>query len=345
MTLMLEEISEQPTTIAATIEALRPDLPALRALALDCRSVVFYARGSSDTAAVYGRYLCEIEARVPCSLGAPSIATLYDGRPDLRDTLAVVVSQSGRTGEMVAVAEWARRQGARTLAITNGTQSPLADAVDHALITRAGTERAIPATKTHTAQLTAIAILAAALAPDSSTLLAALADVPAAAGRVIEARTPIERAATAIADANALVVTGRAFTMSSALEIALKAQETCGLPAFGMSAADLQHGPQAIERSSVPVLVIAATTGVTLPTLTACAATARGRGSVVVTIGGDERLRGMSDVAIEVPVLAETVAPIVAVISGQLLVEALARSRGADADRPPGLSKVTQTTE
>jgi glutamine---fructose-6-phosphate transaminase (isomerizing) len=348
---MGREICEQPETIAATLDALLPAVPELRALATGCRALTFYARGSSDTAAVYGRYLGEIQAGIPSALGAPSVATLYGARPDLRGTLAVVVSQSGHTTEMVDVARWARERGARTVGVTNEDSSPLVDAVDVALVTRAGVERAVPATKTHTAQLVAMAVLALALRPDDEAarqFREALHRSGAEAARLLDDNTSaaeITRAVTAFAPAAAVVVTGRSYTMATALELALKLQETTGIPAIGLSGADLQHGPSAMERADVPMLIAASPGGPTSSTLHACAETAHRRGSVVVTIGGDAALRASSDVAIAGPALPEAVAPIVSVIPGQVLVEALARRRGFDPDQPHGLSKVTQTAQ
>jgi glucosamine--fructose-6-phosphate aminotransferase (isomerizing) len=345
MTWMADEIAEQPATLAATIDALLAHLADLRDLVYGGRAVIFFARGSSDTAAVYGRYLCEIDAGVPCSLGAPSIATLYGATPTLRDTVAVIVSQSGRTDEMVAVAEWARRQGARTVGITNDGSSALASAVDFPVLTRAGSERAVPATKTHTAQLCAVAVLAAALATDGSPIVRALRTVPSEAERILHSTTHIAETAHRLSHATALAFTGRGYTMATALELALKAQETCGIPALGLSAADLQHGPLALINASVPSIVIAPPTGAVLPTLAAIAAQLRSRRSWVVGIGGDLRFRAECDVTLEGPNLPECVAPIVAVIPGQLLVEATARECGTNPDAPAGLAKITQTTQ
>src|SRR5262249_33487499 len=157
----------------------------LRGLARGRRDVVFFARGSSDTAAVYGRYLCELEAHVPAALGAPSIATLYRSALDLSGSVAVVLSQSGETTELVDTARWARGCGARTVGITNVEDSALASEVDVSLATRAGPELAVPATKSHTAQLAALAVFAAALAPEPQPLLDGLMPVPGEAARLL----------------------------------------------------------------------------------------------------------------------------------------------------------------
>ena len=343
--MMDREIREQPATIASTIESLLPLRSQLRQLASRCRSVTLFARGSSDTAAVYGRYLLEIRANLPSGLGAPSVATLYRTAPDLRGNLAVIISQSGQTDELIEVARWAKECGARTIAITNGSESSLANAVDLALITAAGPELAVPATKTYTAQLAALGVLGAALAADSDDLVAGLEEAGGEAQRLLADDSAAEAVAREIAECAAVVVTGRGYSPSSALEIALKAQEVCGIAAIGLSAADLQHGPSALERLDVPLLIAAPPSGPCLAALHSCATTAASRGAPVYCIGGDDHLRSLCDIAIPGPVLPEAIAPVVGVIPGQVLVEAIGRLRGVDPDQPIGLTKVTQTSQ
>src|SRR3954471_21557334 len=195
---MDREIREQPVTIAATIDALLPRCAEFRQFARDCGSVTLFARGSSNTAAVCGRYLLEIRANLPALLGAPSVATPYGSTPDLRGTVAVVLSQSGRTTELVDVAAWAGTRGARTIAITNDATSPLADAVDIALVTSAGVELAVPATKTYTAQLAALAVLGAALCDDAGELIAGLEAAAGEAQRMLADDRSAETVAAAL---------------------------------------------------------------------------------------------------------------------------------------------------
>src|SRR4051794_2372763 len=160
---MREEIFEQPDALARTLDGLAEVRQRLRRLRNDVDRVVFFARGSSDNAAIYGRYVCEVTVGIPAALGAPSVATVYHRALDLRRTLVVTISQSGHTEEMVDVADWARRCGATTLAVTNTAGSPLADAVDLPVVTDAGVEHAVPATKTFTAAMLAIAGVAEGL--------------------------------------------------------------------------------------------------------------------------------------------------------------------------------------
>src|SRR6266568_7045254 len=166
MTHMRTEIMEQPAALRATIDALAPRAAEAGELARGTRQVLFIARGTSDNAAVYGSYLIQVCAGRLASLASPSIATTYRSRLDLTGVLAVALSQSGRTDEIIETLAWAGDCGARTLAITNGAGSPLAEAADVAFVTEAGVEQAVPATKTFTTQLAALAVLAIGLGAD-----------------------------------------------------------------------------------------------------------------------------------------------------------------------------------
>lgn len=169
-TQMAREIAEQPEALRRTLAALLPRRAAVAELFEGRRRVLFVARGSSDNAAIYGRYLLETHAGVPGGLASPSVATHYRSRLDLSDTLVVSVSQSGATEEIVATQQWARSCGAATLAVANVAGSPLVAAADLGLVTEAGPEVAVPATKTYLAQLAAMAVLGTALAPDPTSL-------------------------------------------------------------------------------------------------------------------------------------------------------------------------------
>ena len=342
--LMATEIAEQPAALAATSASLRARRDELRRVVRDARRVVFFARGSSDSAATYGRYLVEIVAGLPSAMGAPSVATLYRARLDLRDTLVVLCSQSGRTEEITELGEWARSCGAVTVAVTNEPGSPLTQVVDCALVTAAGTERAVPATKSHTTCLLALAELTVALT-DDVVLAGTLDRVPDEAQRLLDAGAPLAAvAAEALHDKPAFAVTGRGFTYPTALELALKIEETSLVPALGLSQADLEHGPQAVLGAATPLVVACAADGPTVPGLLAVAQRAAERGSPVCSLGGPPQLQELSAHALPGPQLPEPLAPVVAILPGQQLAERLARARGMDPDAPPGLNKVTRTS-
>src|SRR5215468_1621222 len=175
---MRTEILEQPAALRATIDALLPRTAEVAAIARRARQVLFFARGTSDNAAVYGTYLIQTTTGRLGSLGSPSVATTYRSKIDLSGVMAVGLSQSGRTQEIVETLEWARDCGASVVVITNCAASPLAELADLALVTKAGVEQAVPATKTFTCQLAALAVLAIGLGADLDTgLLKHLPDV------------------------------------------------------------------------------------------------------------------------------------------------------------------------
>jgi len=345
---MLTEIRQQPAALAATLGAVRPMHQELRQVARPTDRVVLFARGSSDTAATYGRYLLEIIAGRPAALGAPSVATLYRSPLDLSTTLAVLCSQSGQTSELVEVADWARGRGARIVGVTNDASSPLARAVDVAVITQAGAETAVPATKSHTTCLLALAELALALTPTGdnrrAALLESVREIPGEVSRLLAVTEEVEVVARRLTRAKAFCVTGRGFTYPTALEVALKVEETSAVPCLGLSQADLQHGPLAVLGADTPVVVAAAADGPTLPGLTSLAAAARSRGAPVIVLGGDDRLAGRADDVLAGPRLPEALVPVALVVVGQVFAEALSRFRGGFPDQPLGLTKVTQTS-
>jgi fructoselysine-6-P-deglycase FrlB-like protein len=342
---MRAEIAEQPEALRRTFEALLPQVGELRALAGDARQVLFIARGSSDNAAVYGQYLCSARAGRLASLAAPSLATVYGARLDLRGVLAVAVSQSGATEEIVTTLDWSRACGARAVAITNQPGSPLTEVADASLVTQAGDERAVPATKTYTTQLAAMAVLATALSAGrgGGIDVGALGRVPEAVAAMLEVAPAAEALAERLAGVDTLVVSGRGFAYSTALELALKLKEACYLTAVGLSHADLVHGPIAIVDADTPALLVAADDGPMVPEMTGLARRLAGAGAPVYGIGGDPGFAAACRTALPGPALPEHLAPLALVVPGQLLAEALARARGIDPDAPRGLRKVTQT--
>ena len=344
---MRVEIGEQPEALAATLDALLAQVDELRALGRETRQVLFIARGSSDNAAVYGQYLCSARAGRLASLASPSLATAYRAVLDLRGVLAVAVSQSGATEEIVTTLEWARHCGARTVAVTNAPGSPLTGVADTSLITRAGTELAVPATKTYTTQLAAMAVLALSLQDADGAAagidIGALRAVPGAVAGMLEAEAAAEELAGRLAGVGTLVVSGRGFAYSTALEVALKLKETCYVTAVGLSYADLVHGPIAIVDRDTPALLVAAGDGPVLPEMTGLAGRIAGAGADVYGIGGDHGFAAACRSVLPGPSLPEHLAPFALVVPGQLLAEALARVKGLDPDAPRGLDKVTQT--
>jgi glutamine---fructose-6-phosphate transaminase (isomerizing) len=340
--LMRQEIAQQPAALRATIDVLLPRRDEVTRLAADTKTVLFIARGTSDNAAVYGSYLIQAHAGRLVSLAAPSIATTYKARLDLDGVLAVALSQSGRTEEIVETLEWAKACGARTLAITNGgASSPLAEAAEVAFVTEAGVERAVPATKTFTTQLAALAVLGLALgAPlDPAELMA----VPDAISSLLAMPLDLEPIVAGLATVPGVVVSGRGMAYAAALELAIKLKEACYLHAMGLSYADLLHGPIAVVDAQTPAIVVAADSGPTLGGTIDLARRVTGAGASAFGIGGGAALADACTSALPGPQLPEWLAPIGLIVPGQLVTEALARRLGINPDQPRGLSKVTQT--
>lgn len=343
-TTMSGEIAEQPAAVQRTLDDLRRRGAELRALAGDRRHVRFLARGSSGNAAVYGRYLLETHAGCVAGMGAPSVATHYDAALDLSDTVVVSVSQSGGTEEIVQAQIWAAQHGARTVAITNDAASPLAAASDIALVTRAEPEQAVPATKSYTTQLAAMVVLADALGPTPGALVEIADAAPGQISRLITERAGIDEAAERLADTTETLVSGRGLVFGTALEAALKLEETCLRPVRGLSYADLRHGPIAVVDDEHTALLLSAPNGPMTLGMTDLVHDLRGRDvSATVGVGGDEAFAATVDVHVAGPDLPEVVAPLALVVPVQLVVEALAQRLGLNPDAPRGLSKFTQS--
>jgi glutamine---fructose-6-phosphate transaminase (isomerizing) len=370
-TAMRTEIGQQPAALRATLDALLPRAAEAGQLAAGCRQVLFIARGTSDNAAVYGSYLLQAHAGMLATLGSPSIATEYHSRLDLSGVLAVALSQSGQTEEIVETLAWARDCGARTLAVTNGAGSALAEVADLALVTLAGLEHAVPATKTFTTQLAALAVLAIGLGADldpgqlrgvpdeiEAMLATGLDDeldpiVTELAGGVrlgAERRSggsggsPPLAGGTGGTGVAGVVVSGRGMAYAAALELALKLKEACYLHAMGLSWADLLHGPIAVVDPETPAILLAADSGPALPGTIELARRVVAAGARAYAIGGGPGLAAASSRAVPGLPLPEWLAPFGLIVPGQLLTEALSRRLGIDPDSPRGLSKITQTS-
>ncbi|KAJ1684083.1 hypothetical protein LUZ63_020652 [Rhynchospora breviuscula] len=334
-------MAEQPEACRRTLEALVPLRAEVVARYAGRRRVLFAARGSSDNAAVYGRYLLETHAGVPGGLLSPSVATHYRAPLDLSDALVVSVSQSGATEEIVATQDWARGCGAATVAVANVADSALVEQADLALVTQAGPEVAVPATKTYLAQLVAMAVLATALAPEPDALDADLRRVAEEVERLLAA--DVAAAVDVLAEAAYTVVSGRGLMLGTALETALKLEETCLRPVRGYSYADLRHGPISVVAEGAAAVLVSAADGPMVQPMAELARDLTSRGARVVGTGGDQAFAGAVDVALPGPDLPETLAPLGSIVTSQVLVERLANRLGLDPDNPRGLAKVTAT--
>ena len=339
------EIREQPEVLARLLREGRAGAEQIAARIRERapRYVVIAARGSSDNAARYAQYLFGAHNRLPVCLATPSLFTLYEAGPSLAGALVVGVSQSGRSPDIVAVLEAARRDGSLTVAITNEPESPLARAAEHVLPLGAGPERAVAATKTYTASLGALAMLSAAL-EGSAARFDELERLPAlSSAHTLDLNAALDDKVARYRYAEQFVVVGRGFNYSTAFEVALKMKETSYLVAEPYSPADLLHGPVAMIDRGFPALVIAPS-GRVLPDLAALMGTLAERHAELVAISDDAAVLARARVGLRLPPgVPEWLSPLVAVVPGQLWADALARSRGLDPDKPRGLSKVTET--
>jgi glutamine---fructose-6-phosphate transaminase (isomerizing) len=336
-TQMAAEMAEQPARLRQLIDRCGEIAERVRAAApVPLNGITIVARGSSDNAAVYGRYLLEAATGKPISLAAPSLHTLYGVDVDYRGQLVIAVSQSGATPEIVRTLAALQDAGGWGLAITNDPDSALAKTADETVALEVGAERAVPATKTVTGQLTAFAIIASTLGrvPFTQDDLSA---VPESVRAVLDDPGPAALAAADLTGASQLIVVARGYLFAAALEIALKIKETCSLLADGYSAADLRHGPIAAVTRGLPVVALY-TSGPAESDVASLVDEMRARQASVLVIGSGDR----ADVSLpgDVP---EPLAPIVAVVRGQQLAYALATALGYDPDSPAGLTKVTAT--
>jgi glutamine---fructose-6-phosphate transaminase (isomerizing) len=334
---MAADMAEQPGTLARIAERRESHLAELRAvLPASLAGVVLVARGSSDYAAVYGRYVLELATRRPVALAAPSLHTLYGVESDLRGWVTVGVSQSGRTPEIVTVLERLVAGGARAVAITNESASPLAEVAGVTLPLGAGAERAVPATKTFTAELAAFALLAEALGPVPWSG----ADVGGLAprvGEVLEDPSPAESAAALLGDAGEVACLARGYLFCVALEAALKLREAARVRAEGWSAADFRHGPIVVSRPELPVIAVSVEGPAALD-VAELTTRLRGDGVRVIELAD----RPGADLPLP-PALPEPLMAVPAAVRAQQLALALARRRGIEPDSPSGLAKVTPT--
>ena len=334
---MFREAAQAADVVRRQLEA---NAGALRALGVRWReqrprAVVTLARGSSDHAATFAKYLFETRLRLLTASAAPSTASVYGASQDLRDCMVVAISQSGRSPDLLASAESAKRAGGTLIALVNDEASPLAALADHCVPLQAGTEESVAATKSYLGALAALLQLVAHVA-DDDVLTAALARTPQLMHEAWE--LDWSGALPLLVPATNLFVIARGVGLAAAQEAALKCKETCALHAEAFSAAEVRHGPQALLGERFPALVFAQDDE-TRPGVEALARDLVAR-EVPVAIAGSS-VRG----AVALPFVAShpLVTPLLLVQSFYRLANAAALARGHDPDNPPHLRKVTET--
>lgn len=342
---MRDEILEQPAVVARLLEQQRLPMARLasrlRRRAID--SVVIAARGTSDHAAIYAQYVLGTRHRLPVALAAPSVLSLYGKAPRFRRALVVGISQSGASPDVVGLLEAGRAQGAPTIAITNDPGSALATAAHDVVDLAAGPEKAVAATKTYTAELTAVALLSSAMLGHRADV-AAMERLPAALARALTAEPDAERVAAAQRSITHAVVLGRGYEYATAREWALKLQELTQVLAAPYSAADFQHGPIALTGPGLPVFAVVSG-GAASADIATVLRRLRKLGADLLVVSNRRALREAGARWLAVPGgIAEWLMPIVSIVPCQLHAMHLARARGLDPDAPRHLRKVTRTT-
>lgn len=299
-------------------------------------TVLTCARGSSDHAATYAKYLIETELGVPVASFAPSIASVYHARQRLEGALFLAISQSGESPDLLAAAEHAKKYGACVAVLVNNTSSPLADGADIVIPMGAGPELSVAATKSFICSLCAIVRIVEAGA-NNTKLSAALPALPSALSKAwlcdwSEAIEPL-------ASATNLFVISRGLGLSIACEAALKLKETCALHAEGYSAAEVKHGPMAIASDGFPVLAFAPSdkTGLGFDTLIE-EFSSRG---VICMVAGLNLANALHLPSVDAG--AHQLTPIVQILSFYRFANALSCRRGLNPDAPPFLKKITET--
>lgn len=340
---MLAEIQQQPAALERIVrnESRRIARFAASAKKRRTRLIILVARGSSDNAALFGRYLLEISTGIPVSLAAPSVHTLYGRTLDLRDALVIGISQSGEGTDVNSVLENSRKGGAVTVAITNEKNSAMAQIADETFLIHAGRERSVAATKTYTGQLMIFHLLASAL--DSDKGLGEAERLPELAANSLNLLSRVEEMVERYAFMDHCVVVGRGLNYANAYEFAIKLMETCYVVAERFSSADFLHGPIAMVEHRFPAFLFAPP-GKTLAGMTDLLGRLRNLGAETVVISSENAVLKAATRPIKIPQrISEMLSPIPYIIPAQIFAALLAVAKGLSPDRPRSLEKVTKT--
>jgi glucosamine--fructose-6-phosphate aminotransferase (isomerizing) len=298
-------------------------------------AVVTCARGSSDHAATFAKYLIETRLNILTSSAAPSVTSVYEAIPNLADTVFLAISQSGASPDLLATVRAAKKAGALVVALVNAESSPLAQAADFTVPLCAGIERSVAATKSYIASLSAIIQLVGSW-KDDDALLESLAGAPA----LMEKAWQLDWSAAVarLRFASDLYVIGRGLGLGVAQEAALKFKETCGLHAEAISSAEVRHGPMAIVRAGFPVLIFSQDDETRDGVEALAIELAERRADVMVAGAKAPRAVALPSISAD-PILE----PMLIVQSFYRMVNALSLARGRNPDQPPYLLKVTET--
>lgn len=342
---LFSEISEQPERIKSLLSSQRKNVEMIAgAIRKHKIGYVFLtARGTSDNAGRYANYLLGAMNGFPLALATPSLFTYYKKPPVLKNALVIGVSQSGKSPDIVSVLSEGKRQGCMTLAITNEAESPLAQASDFVFDVQAGPEKAVAATKTYTAELTAVAMLSAALSGNRKQW-GELGKVPGWMKETLKQNDFIAQASQRYRYIDQTVVLGRGFNYSTAFEWALKLKELTYIIAEPYSSADFAHGPIAMVESGYPVFAVAAKGKVFNSMLQMLQRLRSDISAELVVISNDKKALSLAQVPLKIPAeIPEWLSPLVSILPAQLFAYHLTRAKGYDTESPRSIRKVTET--
>ncbi len=343
-TYLFQEIHEQPMVIAQLLEH---ELENAQQLASAIRQrgithVVIAARGTSDNAGRYAKYLLGSVNRLTVALATPSLFTIYEQPPNLQDALVLGISQSGKSPDIVAVLAEAKRQGALTAVITNTPDSDLGQTADFVFDLHAGSEKAVAATKTYTAELAAIALLSTALCGNEQ-MQQELTQIPNKMAVILSMNTAVAAIAERYRYMTTCIVVGRGYNYATAFELALKLKELTYTMVEPYSSADFLHGPLALLAPGFPAIVLAPS-GKLLPELRDFIHKIKQRQAEVVIISDDAETLALGRIPLRLPcTVPEWLSPITTIVTGQLFAMHLAYVRDFDVDQPRAIQKVTET--
>lgn len=343
MSLMLKEIRQQPLVLEKTIKAESKKLTKIGKFLQDREIdlIILVARGSSDNAALFGRYLLETKCGIPVSMSAPSVYTLYKSKMNLKRALVVGVSQSGEGSDINQVLSDAKTFGAFTLGITNNSKSLITKTADETLLIQTGKEKSVAATKTYTGQMLHFYLLANALLPKTKRI--DLEKIPYFVNEALGLEDKVKSIAERYTFMENCVVVGRGLNYGNSFELALKLMETCYVVAERFSSADFFHGPLAIVERRFPVLMFAPK-GVTKKSNIDLLKRLKDLNADSFSITNDPQIAKLSSRKIEMPKeLDELLSPIPFVVPAQMFAALLSEAKGLDPDAPRSLSKITKT--
>ncbi len=315
---LFEEIQEQPEVLYRQVKTLGKKLDKVIKEIGKPSKIFIAARGTSDNAARYAKYVWGIKNRIPVTLAAPSMFSLYKHPPKLDDSLVIGISQSGESPDLLSVLQEANHQGCKTLAITNQAESPMAGVADQTIDILAGKELAVAATKTYTAQLMTIALLSAAW-NESKSQSAEITKIPDISSEVLKQKELIKQYTQRYRFMDQCVVLGRGYNYATAYEWSLKLKEMNYIVAQPYSSADFKHGPIALISDGFPVFAVAVN-GSVLPDMTALVKNlTKDRAAEIFLISDQDDLLSMAECPFPIPKeIPEWLSPIISILPAQL---------------------------